>query len=89
MRRWIGAAIFQGALLTTSLGFAGEHLTIDKVPAPVRATVERETKGGNITSIETDHEDGVPIYEVEFTVGGKAYELDIATDGKLLEKRLD
>jgi uncharacterized membrane protein YkoI len=36
-----------------------------------------------------DHEQGKVIYEVEFISGGKEYELDIAEDGKLLERRLD
>jgi uncharacterized membrane protein YkoI len=76
-------------LLTTSLAVAGEHLSLDKVPAAVRATVERETKGGKLESIETDHEEGVLIYEVEYTIDGKKWELDISTDGKLLEKHPD
>jgi hypothetical protein len=76
-------------LLTTSLCLAGQDVTLDQLPAPVRATVDRETKGGQITDIESDRERGQAIYEVEFVLDGKEYELDIAADGKLLERRLD
>jgi hypothetical protein len=76
-------------LLTTSLCFAGPDVPIDQLPQPVRATVERETQGGQITDIERDTEHGQTIYEVEFVLDGKEYELDIAADGKLLERRLD
>jgi uncharacterized protein YpmB len=89
MPRLIGVAVLPALLLATSPGVAGEHLGIDKVPAAVRATVERETKGGKLQSIETDHDDGVLIYEVEYTIDGKKWELDIASDGKLLEKHAD
>jgi hypothetical protein len=76
-------------LLTTSLCLAGPDVPIDQLPQPVRTTVERETQGGQITDIERDAEHGQTIYEVEFVLDGKEYELDIAADGKLLERRLD
>jgi len=76
-------------LLTTSLCLAGADVTLDQLPAPVRTTVERETKGGQITDIERDTEHGQSIFEVEFVLDGKEYELDIAADGQLLERRLD
>ena len=76
-------------LLTTSVCLAGQDVTIDQLPEPVRATVDRETKGAQITDIERDAERGQTIYEVEFVLDGKEYELDVAADGKLLERRLD
>lgn len=76
-------------LLTTSLSLAGQDVALDQLPAPVRTTVERETKGAQITDIERDTEHGQTIYEVEFVLDGKEYELDIAADGQLLERRLD
>jgi hypothetical protein len=48
-----------------------------------------EPKGAQITDIERDSEHGQTIYEVEFVLDGKEYELDIAADGQLLERRLD
>jgi uncharacterized membrane protein YkoI len=76
-------------LLATSLAAAGQDVALDQLPEPVRATVDRETKGGQITEIERDTERGQTIYEVEFVLDGKEYELDIGADGKLLERRLD
>jgi hypothetical protein len=76
-------------LLTTSLCLAGQDVALDQLPAPVRATVERETKGGQIKDIERDLEGGKTIYEVEFMLGGQEYELDISADGQLLERRQD
>jgi hypothetical protein len=87
--RFAVTVTLQAALLIPAVSHAGQDVTIDQLPPAVRATVERETTGGQITDIERDHEQGKVIYEVEFTSGGKEYELDIAEDGKLLERRLD
>jgi len=76
-------------VLATTLAWAGKNVPLEQLPAPVRATIERETAGGQIKEIEQDHEGGQLIYEVEFTQGGQQFELDIAADGKLLERRLD
>jgi hypothetical protein len=76
-------------LLGASLAWAGKNVPLDQLPAAVRATIERETAGGQIKEIEQDHEGGQLIYEVEFTQGGQEFELDVAADGKLLERRLD
>jgi uncharacterized membrane protein YkoI len=89
MRRLLTCTLFQAALLLPALGQASQDVTLEQLPPAVKATVERETQGGQITEIEREDEQGRVIYEVEFTSGGKEYELDIAEDGKLLERRLD
>ena len=89
MRKLLTATLFQAAIFSPALGYAGPDIPLDKLPAPVRATVEKETQGGKVTDIEKDHERGQVIYEVEFTIDGKEWELDIAEDGKLLERRPD
>lgn len=89
MRSFIGALILPAALCCTTLALAGQDVTLDQLPPAVRATLEKETKGGSIKDIEKDREGGKEIYEVEFTLDGHDWELDIAADGKLLEKRLD
>jgi uncharacterized protein YpmB len=89
MRPIFTIALLQAALLVPTLSYAGENVSLDQLPAPVRATVDKETQGGQIKDIERDREAGQVVYEVEFTLDGKAYELDIAEDGKLLERRLD
>ena len=89
MRAILTTTLFQAALLVPTLVYAGQAVPLEQLPAPVRATVEKETQGGKVTDIEKDHERGQVIYEVEFTLDGKEWELDIAEDGKLLEKRPD
>lgn len=85
----IGVLILPAALSFSGLAAAGQDVTLDQLPPAVRATLEKETKGGSIKDIEKDREGGKDIYEVEFTLDGHDWELDIAADGKLLEKRLD
>lgn len=89
MRSIIGALCLPAVLSVTGVAAAGQDVTLDQLPPAVRATLEKETKGGSIKDIEKDREAGKDIYEVEFTMDGHDWELDIAADGKLLEKRLD
>lgn len=72
-------------LATASAGFAAEeHVTIDKVPAAVRATIEKEAAGAPIHEIEVETEDGKSIYEIETEKDGKEVEFSVASDGTLL-----
>jgi len=66
-----------------------EEISLAQCPAPVKATIEKEAKGGTIEEIEKETENGKVIYEAEIVVGGKAYEIRVAPDGKLLSKELD
>jgi len=89
MRAVFSAVLFHVALLLPAVSHAGQDLRLDQLPEAVRATVDREVKGGQITDIEQDQEGGKLIFEVEFTFEGKEYELDVGADGALLERRLD
>lgn len=89
MRKLIGAALLPTLLFVAGVSLAGDHVAMEKVPAPVRATIQRETKGGQIKGIEKDLDEGVLVYEVEFTRDGKAFELVVAADGKLLDRHPD
>lgn len=69
---------------------AGQDVTMESLPAVVRATVERETRGGSITEIELETKAGQPsYYEVEFTLSAVKYEVHVALDGRLLLRKLD
>ncbi|HMJ16741.1 MAG TPA: PepSY domain-containing protein [Polyangiaceae bacterium] len=72
-----------------NLAAADQTLKLDELPAPVRSTVQREVKKGTITDIEKDHENGNVVYEIEFDEGGKNWEIDVAPDGKLLQRHED
>jgi len=46
-------------------------LTLDQVPANVRATILKHTSADAITEIELDTEDGVAVYDVEVAGGSE------------------
>lgn len=59
-------------------------LTIDQVPAPVKAAILKETAGGEIREIESGTRNGKTIYEVEFVRAGQTIEIAIGADGAML-----
>jgi uncharacterized membrane protein YkoI len=63
---------------------AAETVALTDIPAPARATIEKNTAGGTIRSIEKEESDGKVIYDVEATVGDKKVEYDVAEDGTVL-----
>jgi uncharacterized membrane protein YkoI len=86
------------SLLITPLTFAvpiahaddnARDMKLEELPKPARDTVQRETKGGKITEIDRDDEQGRMFYEVEFIQGNQRYEIHVAQDGKLLARKAD
>lgn len=61
-----------------------ERLTLDQVPATVKATILREAAGGEIEGIELETEGGKTFYEAEYVRGGRTVEIMVTPDGKLL-----
>lgn len=92
VRHWtvlFGMALGLAAPLTISqTAMAGEHVTLEELPPPVRDTVTRETQGGTIRELERETKDGQTVYEVEFTPkeGARKVELKIGQDGKILKR---
>jgi len=94
MRHLIVPVLLIAALVLGLAGCAGmeerseegmaETVALADVPAPARATIEKNTAGGTITSIEKEEADGKTLYDVEATVGGKKVEYDVAEDGAIL-----
>ncbi len=65
-----------------------EDLSLSQLPAAVRATIERETKGFVIEDIDRDRDDGKIVYEVEAeSPDRRRNEMKVAQDGSLVEKR--
>jgi hypothetical protein len=83
----------QGFLLSSSLllgtALADNDLSIDDLPPPVRATVDREVGSGTIDDIEWETGPDGAYYEVEFERAGQEWELHIAEDGSVIRKHLD
>ena len=63
-----------GGLAVTGLADDEEEVSIDQVPAAVKATILKETANGKITEIERETEKGQTVYEVEFILDGKEIE---------------
>lgn len=64
-------------------------LTLEQVPAAVRATINKEAAGSQITEIERELEDGKTVYTAEISKDGKEEELTIAPDGRLISRELE
>lgn len=66
-----------------------EQVTLDQVPAAVKATILKESAGGKITEIERETKNGKTVYEAEFLLNGKEIEVKIAPDGTLLGREVE
>ena len=70
----------------TDKGENAVQLTLGQVPAVVKATLEQESKGGKIMGVEQETEDGQRVYTADLEIGGKAGEVLIAPDGKVVKR---
>jgi len=66
-----------------------EEVSIDEVPAAVKATILKEAQGGTIKEIERETEDGKTVYEAEVIINGEEVEIEVAADGTLLSKEVE
>ena len=64
-------------------------VTMDQVPAAVKDTLQKESGGASITSVDKESDEGKTIYEADAMIGGKNYEIKVAEDGSLISKKLD
>jgi uncharacterized membrane protein YkoI len=60
-----------------------QQVSIDQVPAAVRATILKEAGSGKIEKIVLENEDGRTIYEAEVIMDGKEFDVKVAADGTL------
>jgi uncharacterized membrane protein YkoI len=58
---------------------------LSKLPAPVRATIEAETKNATLKHVGKETEKGKVQYEVETMMNGKSHDLLVDPSGKVLE----
>lgn len=88
MTRILLATLFTFGVAATAS--ADVNVTLEQLPAPVRATVQSEIGAGQITDLERDdRKDGSTVYEIEFILDKVEYELDVSPDGKVLKKVVD
>jgi len=63
-------------------------IKFSEAPAAVQKTLEREANGASIETVTKEAEDGQTIYEAEVKIDGKTYEIEVAENGILQEKKL-
>jgi hypothetical protein len=82
------SAIVSSLSLFFVLGCASHEVpvTIDQVPAAVRATLTRESTGGKITEVEKEIRDGKNVYSADITLNGEEWDLTVAEDGSVISK---
>ena len=67
-----------------------EVVTLDQVPAAVKATILEAAKDAKIEKIEKEDEDGKVIYEAECKMAdGKEMEIKVDASGKLISKEIE
>lgn len=78
--------ILLAVLLAVPLsGFSVERkLKLEEVPAPVRAALEQQAKGGTIIDVDVNDESGSPVYTSEIHKGKDEIDVRVAPDGKVL-----
>ncbi len=62
-----------------------ERIALADVPAPAMKAARGAVAGIDITGCEREMEDGVMVYELQGTAGGKEYEVECTADGRVLE----
>ncbi len=87
----VGLALVVGVAVT---GLANgdedeEKVSIDQVPAAVKATILKEAGGATIKEIERETKNGKTAYEAEWVADGKEIEIKVAPDGALLKREVE
>jgi hypothetical protein len=66
-----------------------QKVSIDKVPAAVKAAILSEAGKGTVEEIEQENKDGKTIYGADITVDGKKFEIKVSADGKIIDKQAE
>jgi len=63
-----------------------QNVSLDQVPAPVKATIERESAGGQAIGIVQATERGEAGYAVKIAKGGQKTTMYVKADGTVLKR---
>ncbi len=83
----VGAIAFGGLAGSIQAQESKERVRLEDVPAPVRATIEREARGGSVYKVEREREHGKTYYEAEIKKADREVELKVAGDGTVRSRR--
>jgi hypothetical protein len=89
MQRCIRVVLSVAALTAGAPVALADDVSMEQLPDPVRETVQREAGDAQILEIERDREPSGTVYEVEVLQEGRKFEIDIADDGRLLQRHED
>lgn len=78
-----------GAIATKQVLDSEKALTIDQVPAAVKATILAQANGATIQEIEMETKDGKTVYEAEVIINGQEVDIVVAPDGTLIGKETE
>lgn len=91
MTRFIISLLIAPLTLVAPVALADDtdDVKLEALPKAARDTVQREVKNGRITEIDRDDDLGRTFFEVEFIENNRRYEIHVAQDGKLLQRKND
>lgn len=67
----------------------GKKITIDQLPAAVKAALLQQAGGGQIKEIEEETKKGQTIYEAEIVANGVTTEIKLDATGKVLKTKVE
>jgi uncharacterized membrane protein YkoI len=85
----VGLILGVGAVATQRMISDDVEVSIDAVPAAVKATILAQAQGNAVREVEMETENGQTVYEAEVVIGGKEVEIRVAADGTLLGQEVD
>jgi uncharacterized membrane protein YkoI len=62
-----------------------EGTTLNEIPGPAKAAIEKAATGGKVTKVETVTKGGVTNYEAIITKSGKNSEIKVKADGSIIK----
>lgn len=90
---FIGLAVFtlqaSGPARSERAAETEREVSLDAIPAAVRATILREAGQHKVMEVEETTTGGRIFYEADWIVDGREFEVRVSPDGKLLEKGFD
>jgi hypothetical protein len=85
---WLGLGV-SGRVLADEAGEheGGQEISMSELPAPVKATFDKEAKGGRVEELRKDTgKKGETVYFGEVVKKGKGTELEVSESGKVIHR---
>ena len=80
------AVTFALAVAPGVAGSGGDKVSMEQVPAPVKATIEKEAKGAGVADVTKESKNGKMYYEAQIKQKGLDRYVQVAPDGKVIKR---